>query len=64
MTEQLYGVEFRRAEVPVWHEDVEYYDLFDAASGEFLSGIYLDLYPRDGKFKHAAAWPVAHDCYC
>ena len=58
VTEQLYGVEFRRAEVPVWHEDVEYYDLFDAASGEFLSGIYLDLYPRDGKFKHAAAWPV------
>lgn len=58
VTQRLYGVEFRRAEAPVWHEDVEYYDLYDAATGEFMSGIYLDLYPRDGKFKHAAAWPV------
>lgn len=58
VTERLYGVEFRRADVPVWHEDVEYYDLYDAATGEFMSGVYLDLYPRDGKFKHAAAWPV------
>ena len=54
LTQRLYGVEFRPADVPVWHEDVRYYDLFDAQTGERLSGIY----PRDGKFKHAAAFPV------
>ena len=55
---RLYGVKFEEAKVPVWHEDVRYYDVFDARTGKFLSGFYLDLFPRDGKFKHAAAFPV------
>ncbi|HYI08804.1 MAG TPA: M3 family metallopeptidase [Thermoanaerobaculia bacterium] len=54
----LYGVRFERVDVPVWHEDVFYLDVKDAESGTFIGGIYLDLYPRDGKYKHAAAWPV------
>ena len=54
----LYGVRFQRAEVPVWHKDVLYYDVLDAKTGKYLSGIYLDLYPRDGKYKHAAMWQV------
>ena len=54
----LYGIRFERASVPVWHEDVIYLDVLDAATGELVGGIYLDLYPRDGKYKHAAAWPV------
>jgi thimet oligopeptidase len=54
----LYGIRFERVEVPVWHEDVFYLDVLDAQSGAFIGGIYLDLYPRDGKYKHAAAWPV------
>jgi thimet oligopeptidase len=58
ISEQLYGVRFARATVPVWHEDVLYLDVLDAASGAAIGGIYLDLYPRDGKYKHAAAWPV------
>ncbi|HEX2834383.1 MAG TPA: M3 family metallopeptidase [Thermoanaerobaculia bacterium] len=58
VTSRLYGVRFERAEVPVWQEDVLYYDVFDAATGAFVGGIYADLYPRDGKYKHAAAWPV------
>jgi thimet oligopeptidase len=58
ISERLYGVVFKRAEVPVWHEDVIYLDVTDAATGAFVGGIYLDLYPRDGKYKHAAAWPV------
>ena len=58
VTATQYGVRFEPAEVPVWHEDVVYYDVIDARSGEHLSGIYLDLFPREGKFKHAAAFPV------
>jgi thimet oligopeptidase len=58
ITERLYGIRFRAATVPVWHEDVMYYDVDDATSGDRIGGIYLDLYPRADKYKHAAAWPV------
>ena len=55
---RLYGVTFHLVKVPTWHEDVRYYDVRDARDGKFLSGIYLDLFPRDGKYKHAAAFGV------
>ena len=58
ISERLYGLKFERAVVPVWHEDVIYLDVTDSATTDRLGGIYLDLYPRDGKYKHAAAWPV------
>lgn len=54
----LYGVEFKRVEVPVWHEDVRYYDVIDSDSGKRIGGIYLDLFPREGKYNHAAAFPI------
>jgi thimet oligopeptidase len=58
VAQTLYGVKFEEVTVPVWHPDVRYFDVRDAKTGEFLSGFYLDLFPRDGKFSHAAAWPV------
>jgi thimet oligopeptidase len=58
ISERLYGLRFEQRQVPIWHEDVLYIDVTDAASGAFIGGIYLDLYPRDGKYKHAAAWPL------
>ena len=58
ISERLYGIRFEEASVPVWQDEVIYYDVRDAESGAFIGGIYLDLYPREGKYKHAAAWPV------
>lgn len=58
ISQRLYGVRFEEATVPVWHDDVIYLDVKDAESGELVGGIYLDLYPRPDKYKHAAAWPV------
>ncbi|QNM94940.1 M3 family metallopeptidase [Chitinimonas koreensis] len=59
VTSRLYGVEFRpNTTLAVWHDDVKAYDVFDKASGEYRSTFYLDLFPRDGKYKHAAAFSV------
>jgi thimet oligopeptidase len=58
VTGRLFGVEY----VPVpdaaaWHPDVTVYDVH--AGDERLGRIYLDLHPREGKFKHAAQFDVA-----
>ncbi|MGH8861901.1 MAG: M3 family metallopeptidase [Jatrophihabitantaceae bacterium] len=52
-TAKLFGLEYRaREDVLAWHEDVVAYDV--VAAGEVIGRIYLDLHPREGKFKHAA----------
>lgn len=55
---------------PTWHSDVRVFDVFDAPAdapldapaggkrGAFIGTVYLDLFPREGKYNHAAAWPV------
>ena len=54
----LYGVEFKRVLVPVWHKEVQYYDVYDSTSHARIGGVYLDPFPRDGKYGHAAAFPI------
>src|SRR2546426_10438445 len=58
MSSELYAVKFVQAEAPVWDPAVRYYDVIDARTGGFLGGIYLDLFPREGKDSHAAAFGV------
>ena len=65
ITESLYGIEYRRmeepADAPFWHEDVEWYQVVDTASGDTIGEFYLDLYPRpeSNKYGHAAQWGLA-----
>ncbi|MBR7070255.1 MAG: Zn-dependent oligopeptidase [Oxalobacter sp.] len=54
----LYGLEFKRVGVPAWHDDVQYYEVIDKKGNKVIGGIYLDLFPREGKYGHAAAFPV------
>jgi len=58
MSSDLYAVSFVRAEAPLWDPAVRYYDVVDARTGGFLGGVYLDLFPREGKYSHAAAFGV------
>jgi thimet oligopeptidase len=58
LSQTLYGIRFRERKVPTWHPDVRYFDVLDGKTGGYLSGFYLDLYPREGKYGHAAAFPV------
>ncbi len=52
----LFGVTFEKADLPAWHPDVQVYQIKDKKTGELLSNFYLDMYPRDGKYTHAATW--------
>lgn len=54
--EKMMGVRYTRVPAKLWHEDVQAYQVSDAASGKPLSTLLVDLYPRDGKYNHAAVW--------
>jgi thimet oligopeptidase len=56
--QKLLGVSFkRRNDIPLWHPDVQFYDIHDPKEG-YLSSFALDLYPRDGKYGHAAVFDI------
>lgn len=53
---ELFGVEMRRVEAPVWHEKVHAYELVEG--GQVIGKFYLDMHPRPGKYSHAAMFPI------
>jgi len=51
---KLYGIRIQeRSGVAVWHDDVRYYEIYDA-DGNQCAGFYLDLYARPQK--RGGAW--------
>ena len=65
VTGRLLDVAYRPVEgARTWHADVRVFDVlggpsFGDRAGQPLGRVYLDLHPRDGKFKHAAQFTVA-----
>ena len=58
VTGRLFGLGYTRVPDAVsWHEDVAVYDV--QLDGAPLGRIYLDLHPREGKYKHAAQFDLA-----
>lgn len=56
----LLGVTFSRLEgYKLWHEDVELYEVRNP-DGALVSYFMLDLYPREGKYSHAAAFNLVN----
>lgn len=49
---RMFGVNFIEKRVPVWHEDVRYFELENG--GAIIGGVYMDLYAREGK--RGGAW--------
>jgi len=55
--EELYGLRFRRdRSAEVWHPAVECWEVLE--DGRLCGRFFLDLHPREGKYKHAAMFPV------
>jgi Zn-dependent oligopeptidase len=59
LTAEVFGLDYRRVpDAKAWHPDVTLYEIHDKASGELIAHFYADLFPREGKFYHAAAFPL------
>ena len=59
LTSEMFGINFREVdEFDSWHSDVLLFAIDDADSGEEIASFYLDLFPREGKYGHAAEFPL------
>lgn len=57
--QRLLGVRFEaRPDAPVWHEDVQAFDVYEADGDEAFARFYMDLFPRPNTFGHAAAFTL------
>jgi thimet oligopeptidase len=59
ITSRMFGITYRPVtDAAVWHADVETFDLYDGAT--LLGRIYLDMFPRDNKYKHYAQFSLTN----
>jgi thimet oligopeptidase len=59
LTAEMFGLEFKEIEdFESWHDDVRLFATVDRETGEEHGRFYLDLFPREGKFSHAAEFPL------
>ncbi|MCQ2410782.1 MAG: Zn-dependent oligopeptidase [Elusimicrobiaceae bacterium] len=54
----LFGITFKPVQIPVWHPDVKAFAVTDAQDKHLIAYFYMDLYPREGKYKHAACFDL------
>ncbi|THH10464.1 hypothetical protein EW145_g1314 [Phellinidium pouzarii] len=60
--QNLLGVRFESVKAELWHPDAELFAVWEAdakdSNESFLGYCYLDLFPREAKYSHAAVWPL------
>jgi thimet oligopeptidase len=57
ITSEIYGITYEPAQnADVWHPSVKAFDV--KKGGTKIGRIFLDMHPREGKYKHAAMFPI------
>jgi thimet oligopeptidase len=57
VAEKMMGVRYERVQgVSLWHPEAQAYAVKDTKSGKAIASLIVDLYPREGKYNHAAVW--------
>ena len=59
ITGEVFGLEYREVtETRAWHQDVKLYEIRNRGGDQPIAYFYADLFPRDGKFGHAACFSI------
>ncbi len=56
LTQTMFGVHIKPWKTDTWHESVNAYEIWE--KDQVIGRFYLDMHPRDGKYKHAAAFTI------
>jgi Zn-dependent oligopeptidase len=59
ITGEVFGLEYREVPEPqAWHGDVKLYEIRNRGEDQPIAYFYADLFPREGKFGHAACFSI------
>ncbi|HEY9028754.1 MAG TPA: M3 family metallopeptidase, partial [Burkholderiaceae bacterium] len=57
VAERMYGIRYDKVDnANVWAPDVQAWAVTDVASGRKIATLFVDPWPREGKYGHAATW--------
>lgn len=56
LSEDLFQVQIRPWQTPLWHPKAEAYEMLE--NGKVIGRFYLDMHPRPGKYEHANVVPI------
>jgi thimet oligopeptidase len=56
LAEKMFGVRYDKVDAASWAPEVQAWAVTDVASNKKVATLYVDPYPRDGKYNHAAVW--------
>lgn len=56
LVEEMFSVDIRPWQTPVWHSSVKAFQVFE--QGQLIGQFFIDMHPRENKYKHAAHFPL------
>ncbi|KAK7048309.1 metallopeptidase MepB [Favolaschia claudopus] len=59
--QKMLSVRFEKMDGTVWHPEIQQFSVWEKDATDesgFVGYCYLDLFPRESKYSHAAVWPL------